>query len=120
MDQNTKGDSFHFQQLDCYQVAREIAARVHGAKIADAELRDQATRAAKSAFLNLAEGLPSDQPGIRRRHFGLANGSVHELVAAVDLASVLEALPMAEAKVIQALALRLKRMLRALTMGKSR
>ncbi|MHB1847321.1 MAG: hypothetical protein ACYCWW_21060, partial [Deltaproteobacteria bacterium] len=53
-----KHEIFHFQQLDCYQVAREIAARVHQAKIADAELRDQATRAAKSAFLNLTEVAP--------------------------------------------------------------
>ncbi|MHB1846972.1 MAG: four helix bundle protein, partial [Deltaproteobacteria bacterium] len=98
-----------------YQVAREIAARVHQAKIADAELRDQATRAAKSAFLNLAEGLPSDQPGIRRRHFAIANGSLHELVAAVDLSAVLEAIPRSEAEAIQCLALRFKQMLRALT-----
>ncbi|MHB1844210.1 MAG: four helix bundle protein [Deltaproteobacteria bacterium] len=116
MDRDTKSDAFHFQQLDCYQVAREIAARVHQAKIADAELCDQATRAAKSAFLNLAEGLPSDQPGVRRRHFAIANGSLHELVAAVDLAAVIAAMPRAEAEAVQSLALRLKRMLRALTL----
>ena len=61
-------ERFKFQQLDAYKVAREIAVRVHEAKISDAELRDQATRAAKSAFLGLCEGLPNEQPGLRRRY----------------------------------------------------
>ena len=58
-----------FQSLDVYVAARELAAVVHGAQIGDAELRDQATRAAKSVFLNLCEGLPSDSGPMRRRHF---------------------------------------------------
>src|SRR5262249_19423934 len=41
------------QRLECYAVAKEIARRVHAANISDTELRDQATRAAKSTFLNL-------------------------------------------------------------------
>jgi hypothetical protein len=44
-----------FQKLDSYTAAREFAQRVHAAKIRDAELRDQATRAAKSVFFNLCE-----------------------------------------------------------------
>ncbi|MHB1847027.1 MAG: four helix bundle protein [Deltaproteobacteria bacterium] len=119
MNEDRQTDRFHFQQLDCHQVAREIAARVHGAKIGDCELRDQAMRAAKSAFLNLAERLPAEQPGTRRRHFAIANGSLHELVAAIDLASVLEAITPSDAREIQALALRLKRMLRALALRKA-
>ncbi len=105
---------FAMQKLDAYQVARELARRVHEAKLQDPELRDQATRAAKSAFLNLAEALPHDQPGMRRRHLTLANGSLHETVAAVDLALALGAVSPEDAEAIQALALRLKRMLRAL------
>ena len=50
------------QRLDAYQVAREIAKRVHESKIRDTELRGQATRAAKSCFLTLCEGLPNDGP----------------------------------------------------------
>ena len=46
-----------FQRLDAYKVAKELAKRVHEAQIRDAELRDQATRASKSAFLGLCEGL---------------------------------------------------------------
>jgi hypothetical protein len=35
-------------KLDAYRVAKEIAKQVHEARIRDTELRDQATRAAKS------------------------------------------------------------------------
>jgi four helix bundle protein len=105
---------FPMQQLDVYKVALELARRVHEAKLQDPELRDQATRASKSAFLNLSEGLPHDQPGLRRRYLTSANGSVHETVAAVDLALALGAIVPGDAAAIQTLALRLKRMLRAL------
>ena len=74
---------FAFQSLDVYVAARELAALVHAARLADAELRNQATRAAKSVFLNLCEGLPSDSGPMRRKHFALANGSLHELVGAL-------------------------------------
>jgi hypothetical protein len=47
-----------FQRLDAYVVAKELARKVHHqGQVRDAELRDQATRAAKSAFLGLCEGL---------------------------------------------------------------
>ena len=80
---------FHFQKLDAYVVAKEVAVLVHRAQIRDLELRDQATRAAKSCFLNLSEGLPSKQSGIRRRHFASALGSLGELCAALDLAAAI-------------------------------
>ncbi len=105
------------QTLDVYQIALRLARRVHEAKLQDPELRDQATRASKSAFLNLSEGLPHDQPGLRRRYFTSANGSVHETVAAVDLALAIGAVTAEDAEAIQALAVRLKRMLRALLCG---
>ena len=103
-----------FQRLDAYQVSKELARRVHEARIGDTELRDQATRPAKSAFLGLCEGLPSDAHGIRRRHFDIANNSLHELVGAVDLAEAIGALDAELAREILSLATRLKRMLRAL------
>ncbi len=105
---------FAFQKMDVYRAAKELASRVHRARIADAELRDQATRASKSAFLCLAEGLPNDGAGLRRKYFTEANNSLHEAIAAVDLASAIGALASAEAEAIQALGLRVKRMLRAL------
>jgi four helix bundle protein len=103
-----------FQRLNAYKVAKELARRVHEARIGDTELRDQATRAAKSAFLGLCEGLPSDATGIRRRHFDIANNSLHELVGAVDLAEAIGALGPEVTFELLTLATRLKRMLRAL------
>ena len=110
-----KRELFAFQELDVYKVARDIAVRVHEARISDAELRDQATRAAKSAFLGLCEGLPNEMPGLRRRYFTQSRNSLCELVGAVDLSSAIGAMGAADAEAVQALALRLKRMLRALT-----
>ena len=78
-----------FQTLDSYQVAKEIAKLVHLAKIKDNELRDQATRASKSCFLQLCEGLPNEGIAMRRRYFTLAHNSLHETVGAVDLAATL-------------------------------
>ena len=79
-------DHFNFQKTDAYVAAKNVAVLVHEARIRDAELRDQATRAAKSCFLNLSEGLPSTMRGVRRRHFAIALGSLGELCAALDLA----------------------------------
>jgi four helix bundle protein len=100
-----------FQTLDSYQAAKEIARLVHLAKITDNELRDQATRASKSCFLQLCEGLPSESVAMRRRYFVTANGSPHETVGAVDLAVTLAMMSEEHASAIQALALRLKSML---------
>jgi four helix bundle protein len=88
---------------------------VHESHVRDAELRDQATRAAKSAFLGLCEGLPSHAAGIRRRHFDIANNSLHELIGAIDLAEAIGAISAEAANEVLALAVRLKQMLRGLT-----
>ena len=111
---STDASSLPFQRLDVYVAAKELARRVHLARLGDAELRDQATRASKSAFLCLAEGLPNDGPAMRRKYFTEANNSLHETLAAVDLAAGIGALAGEEAEAIQALGLRFKRMLRAL------
>ena len=108
---------FPFQRLDVYVAARDLAASVHSAGIADAELRDQATRAAKSAFLALAEGLPHESPGQRRRYFDTAHASLCECAAAIDLACVVGALGPARAEAALALAGRVRRMLTVLRRG---
>ena len=106
--------TFNFQSLDIYRVAKDVAVLVQTARIRDAELRDQATRAATSAFLNLSEGLPSNQDGIRKRHFASSKGSLAELCAAVDLASALGAIDEAPAREIEANAERFLKMLQKL------
>ena len=112
--------SFLFQSLDCYRCARELALRVHRAAISDPELRDQASRAAKSTFLNLSEGLPDDRAGMRRKYFLASDGSLHEVVAAVDLACAIGAVGTDHAAEIHALAVRLRAMLRGLLRGAGR
>jgi hypothetical protein len=83
-------ERFKFQQLDAYKVAREIA-------------------------VTLCEGLPNEMPGLRRRYFTQSRNSVCELAGAVDLSAAIGAMDKSQAEAVLALALRLKRMLRALT-----
>ena len=104
-------DSIKMQRLDCYVVAKELAARVHRAEIRDSELKDQARRASKSAFLQLAEGLPNEGAGMRRKYFTESHNSVHELVAAIDLARDLGVIDRALAGEVLAASARLKAML---------
>jgi len=107
-------DELPMQRLDAYKVALELAKRVHEAGIRDSELRDQATRASKSTFLQLCEGLPLEAPGMRRKYFACANGSLHETIGAVDLARAIGAIESRDAVAVQVLGGRLKAMLRGL------
>src|ERR1041385_706372 len=101
-----------FQKLDCYVAAKELARLVHQAGIAHSVLRDQACRASVSCFLQLAEGLPNEGAGMRRKYFTESNNSLHETVAAVDLAETLGVVGADTAVRIHDVALHLKRMLR--------
>ena len=103
-----------FMKLQVYVVAKELAVLVQNAQIRDAELRDQATRAAKSAFLNTAEGLPGDSVPMRRKFFSTAEGSAAEVGAALDLAAAFGAVDADVARHGIDLAVRLKRLLRGL------
>lgn len=103
-----------FQKLDVYIAAKEIARLVNEAGIAHGELRDQAQRASISCFLQLAEGLPNRGTGMRRKYFTESNNSLHEVVAAVDLACTLGAISVEKARAIQALGVRTRSMLGAL------
>ena len=105
---------FPFQRLDVYRVARAFAVAVKEASIRHAELQDQAIRASISAFLTLAEGLPNKGAGMRRKYFTESNNSLHETMAAVDLASALGLVDPPQAARIQELGLRFRKMLYAL------
>ena len=78
--------------MGAYVTAKVLAHEVVRAKIGNANLRDQAERAAASVFLQLAEGLPNDSRPMRRKYFTCARNSLYELVAAIDLASDIGAL----------------------------
>ncbi len=105
---------FPFQRMDAYGVAKEIARRVHEAGIRDAELRDQATRASKSCFLCLCEGLPNEGVALRRKYLVESRNSLAETVGALDLAAAIGAVQKADAQAVQQLAFRLRCMLIAL------
>jgi four helix bundle protein len=105
---------FRFQKLDIYIAARELGRLVHIAKIRDRELRDQATRASKSCFLRLSEGLPNEGPAMRHKYFVESRNSLCETVAAVDLACAIGVIRQEHADAIQELASRIRRMLTAL------
>ena len=107
-------DRLPFQRLDVYVAARAFAKAVHEAGIRDPELRDQATRASKSTICNLCEGLPSRSASLRRKHFAVADGSLHEAIGAVDLAAAISAVDAESAQAIQTLGSRTLRLLRGL------
>ena len=100
-----------FQGLDVYRAARELVEVVVRAKIEDRELRDQATRAAKSVLLRLSEGLPHRQQAMRRKFLAEANGSVYEVAAAVDVAGLIGAMRESEVTKATRLAVRVTQML---------
>jgi four helix bundle protein len=102
---------FPFQELDVYKIARAFTVAVKEAGIRDPELHEQAMRASISAFLTLAEGLPNKGAGLRRKYFTESNNSLHETIAAVDLACAIGAVDPPHATRIQHLGLRLRKML---------
>jgi four helix bundle protein len=110
----TPTDLFPFQRLNVYRAAHQLVVVVQKGGIRDGELRDQATRAAKSVLLRLAEGLPHDGAGMRQKYFREAQGSLYELVAAVDVAGALGVLDDETVGEAMRLAHDVKRMLRGL------
>jgi four helix bundle protein len=105
---------FAFQKLDVYVAARELVSLVVAAKVRDGELRDQATRAAKSTFLAIAEGLPSESVKMRRVYFERARASLCETVAALDVGVVLGVVDGPAYTRVLDLARRVEAMLRAM------
>jgi len=80
---------FDHEGLDVYQLAREVALWVHGARFGrySADLRDQALQVSRSVVLNIAEGCSrGGKPG--KNHFRMALGSTAETCAALDLARI--------------------------------
>jgi four helix bundle protein len=103
--------SLPHHRLVAYAVAKELLLAVVGAQIRDAELRDQATRAAKSAVLNTAEGASRVSPKDKQRAFAIARGEASEAAAAVEIAALLGAASAASLDRVNAIAHRLCAML---------
>ena len=80
---------FDHERLDCYQLALGVARELSSVKFprGDADLRDQAVRAARSVVLNIAEGRARGG-GAQRNHYRIALGSAAEVCAALDLVAL--------------------------------
>ncbi len=72
-------------RLRVWDKARELVRLVNQHPIGDAELRHQASKAAKSVGCNIAEGAALDGAA-KKRHYRIARGSIIEVVAAYELA----------------------------------
>ena len=89
MGMNTSNNGLAFMQLDVYRVTRQLVVRVGALKIADRELREQATRAAASVLLQLSEGLPLESQAARRKYFNEAKGSALGVARGEEVAEIL-------------------------------
>src|SRR2546430_13723049 len=76
------------EKLIAWQVACELLRVVCDARIRNANLRDQAMRAAQSACLNIAEANGRVSRPDRRRVFAIARGEATEAAAAVRIAAL--------------------------------
>jgi four helix bundle protein len=74
--------------LLAYQAAVAFLLAVKAANIRDAKLRDEATRSAKSACLNSAEGAGRVTRPDKARAFAIARGEAVEACAAVEIAAL--------------------------------
>ena len=75
-------------KLIAFGVARELLLAVLACKISDAKLRDEATRSAKSACLNTAEGAGRVTRADKARAFAIARAETVEAAAAVEIATL--------------------------------
>jgi four helix bundle protein len=80
--------TFPFQNLDVYRLARSVCRQVRSMAwpAGSAHLKDQATRAADSMVLNIAEGWGRGwRTKAGRNHFRIAKGSAGEVFAVLDI-----------------------------------
>lgn len=102
-------------RLIAFGVAKELLLAVVAANVCDAELKDQATRAAKSACLNCAEAANRVSPKDKARVFAIARGEAGEAAAAVEIAAALGSVSQASMHQVNAIAHRLIAMLTRLS-----
>jgi len=70
------------------ELARELLLAVLACRIADPKLRDEASRSAKSACLNCAEGAGRVSRADKARAFAIARAEAVEAAAAVEIAAL--------------------------------
>ena len=85
-DRNGATRALPHHKLVAWQVAVELLQAVVRCEVADANLRQQAVRAAKSCCLNVAEAAGRGSAADRARVFLIARGECTEAAAAVEIA----------------------------------
>jgi four helix bundle protein len=75
-------------RLIAFEVAKQLLLAVRDSHIRDAKLRDEATRSAKSACLNTAEGAGRVTRADKARAFAIARAEATEAAAAVEIAAL--------------------------------
>ncbi len=73
-------------QLIAYARAVELLQAVLAAGVRDAKLRDEASRAAKGAALNTAEGAARLSRADKKRAYAIARAKAAETTAAIEIA----------------------------------
>ncbi len=101
-------------KLIAYGVACELLLAVRSANVRDAKLRDEATRSAKSACLNTAEGAGRVSRPDKARAFAIARAECCEAAAAVEIAALCGDASAASAAEVARLASRLVALLTGL------
>jgi four helix bundle protein len=110
-DQNVTSPVLPHHKLIAYGVAKELLLSVLRCSIRDAKLRDEATRSAKSACLNCAEGAGRVTRGDKARAFAIARAEAVEAAAAVEIAALCGDAPAGPAREVARVADRLVAML---------
>jgi four helix bundle protein len=105
------------QRTDIYRAAMQLCVIVQRSRIRDAELRDQAERAAKSCFLAISEGLPQRGARMRQQYFDRARSSAWECAGAIHLACEIGAMDESSWQEAHVLSARTSAMLVALLRG---
>ena len=103
--------SFPHSKLVAYRLALELVKVVARARIAEAQLRQQARKSAVSAALNTAEGAARQTLADKSRAYAIALAECCECCAAVEIAGALGACSSADVQVVLALGVRLKNVL---------
>jgi len=110
----TLSSSLSTQAIEMYRASQDLVRAVEAAHIADADLSDHATVAAKSAFLSVCEGLPLEKATVRLAHLERARAALHHVQNIVDLAVAVDDIALDQARTVEALAARMEAMLVAI------
>ena len=117
MNEQSNANTLSYERLEVYRFAlefhRSLVPLAHGYQLS--ALRDQILRAAESVVLNIAEAAGRTSPADKKRIYAIARGSAMEAAACLDLLRNRNALPDSAHQIRRDQALRIIRILSALS-----